>query len=535
MASPLQDWKKSRRIVERIIVEGDLILSAPAHFGGGSDEGTADLALLCDALDGSALLPGASIAGALRNYLRERKWGYGAAARNSDLFGGKRGAKDDDEGEQSLLVVEDAISEEPMQIELRDGVGIDGATRTAARGKLFDMEVLRVGTRFPLRFELLIDERNGDDATERRERLCRDLALALGGLEKEEICLGARKRRGFGRCRVDGWRVWRYDMRDASDLLAWLAEGRDWGDVPVVPEATGSTLAEKLDVTLDDIDMRYRFEIDARFALDGSLLVRSGAGRADVGPDMEHLHRTSYGGDDNPNAGARESILPGTSLAGALRARAQRIANTLTRDRVKAGELVDLIFGVGPEDEAPRRPDEEKKHWASRLVAHEAVVKGVDERVQNRIRVDRFTGGAMDNYLFSEAPVFGGSNSALELKLVLRGRAPDPDKPHDVRGPAEHEVGLLLLLLKDLWTGDLQLGGESSVGRGRLRGLSATLQHVTDSGTTTWEMVQQGNGLSLRAKSKQRDRLEVTTLDQTQTWAGLEQFVTALDAYLTGG
>ena len=34
---------------------------------------------------------------------------------------------------------------------------------------------------------------------------------------------------------------------------------------------------------------------------------------------------------------------------------------------------------------------------------------------------------------------------------------------------------MLLLLLKDLWTGDLPLGGESSIGRGRLRGLEAKL------------------------------------------------------------
>jgi hypothetical protein len=36
-------------------------------------------------------------------------------------------------------------------------------------------------------------------------------------------------------------------------------------------------------------------------------------------------------------------------------------------------------------------------------------------------------------------------------------------------------VGLVLLLLKDLWTGDLPLGGEISVGRGRLKGKQATL------------------------------------------------------------
>jgi CRISPR/Cas system CSM-associated protein Csm3 (group 7 of RAMP superfamily) len=520
MAKPLQDWRKSRQIVERIIVEGDLILSTPAHFGSG-DEGDADLSLLRDALDGSALLPGASIAGALRNYLRERKWGYGAAARNSDLFGGKRGAKDEEEGDQSLLVVEDAISRDPMQIELRDGVGIDAETRTAAQGKLFDMEVLRAGTRFPLRFELLIDERNGDSAG-RRERLCRDLALALNGLEKDEICLGARKRRGFGRCRVDEWHVRRFGLLDTDGLLAWLAEGRDWVDAPTVPEAIGGTLAEKLGVTSEDIDRRYRFEIDARFALDGSLLVRSGAGRTDLGPDMEHLHRTPYD-RTHDKSGEREPILPGTSLAGALRARALRIANTLTPDRIKAGSLIDAVFGVGPEDVTAQRPDDEQKHWASRLVTYEAAVEGVQERVQNRIRVDRFTGGAMDNYLFSEAPVFGDGKSFVDLKLVLRGRAPDPDKPHEARGSEEYEIGLLLLLLKDLWTGDLPLGGESSVGRGRLRGVSATLRQVTSGGITTWQIEQQKDRLHLVAEP-----------EQTDVWQSLEQFVVAFGAYLAG-
>ena len=45
-----------------------------------------------------------------------------------------------------------------------------------------------------------------------------------------------------------------------------------------------------------------------------------------------------------------------------------------------------------------------------------------------------------------------------------------------LRQPEDAEIGLLLLLLKDLWTGDLTVGSESSVGRGRLQGISATLK-----------------------------------------------------------
>ena len=494
-----QHWLKSRRIVERIVVEGDLELLTPAHFGSGDAEGVADLSLLRDAHDGSALLPGASIAGALRNYWRERTRGYDAVAEDSDLFGAKRGAKEEMAGNQSLLIVEDSIGPQP-QVELRDGVKIDGQTRTAEEGKLFDIELLRAGTRFPLRFELLIP-------AGQREQLCRDLALALQGFEWDEITLGARKRRGLGRCRVQEWRVWRYDLTTSDGILAWLAEGRDWQDLPVVPVVPGSSLAGILSVPLKDVkDKRYRFEMVAEFALGGSLLVRSGFGQADQGPDAVHLHRALYNESGSGQA-EREPVLPGTSLAGMLRARALRIANTLTPDRVEAERLVNQLFGVGPED-----PDwkDKKKRRASRLVVHEAVVENVRTLVQNRIRVDRFTGGAMDNYLFNEAPVFGGENSHLTLELTLRE-------------PRPYEIGLLLLLLKDLWTGDLPVGGESSVGRGRLRGESATLRHVQDSATTKWIVKPDGEGLKATADP-----------EPDNVWQSLERFVQALSDHLAG-
>ncbi|MGQ9815302.1 MAG: hypothetical protein ACUVR3_09155, partial [Candidatus Roseilinea sp.] len=54
---------------------------------------------------------------------------------------------------------------------------------------------------------------------------------------------------------------------------------------------------------------------------------------------------------------------------------------------------------------------------------------------------------------------------------------PRPESPGAAPQPGikQSEIGLLLLLLKDLWTGDLPLGGESSVGRGRLKGVQAVI------------------------------------------------------------
>ena len=50
-----------------------------------------------------------------------------------------------------------------------------------------------------------------------------------------------------------------------------------------------------------------------------------------------------------------------------------------------------------------------------------------------------------------------------------------------------------MLLLKDLWTGDLPLGGEISVGRGRLCGRSATLSWKRAGQTEEWRIERAGD------------------------------------------
>ena len=172
---PKQFWaaNESRRIVKRIIVEGDLVLQTPAHLGNGDGDEVVDLPLLVDAVDGkSPLLLGTSIAGALRSYLA----GYSdqAYADSVTLFGSEKSQ----EGLQSPLIVDDARGEY-AGIERRDGVKLNAASRTAQDNALFDVQLWRAGTKFPLRVELLIYQ-NSDEAA-----LKRTLATALSGFNDE--------------------------------------------------------------------------------------------------------------------------------------------------------------------------------------------------------------------------------------------------------------------------------------------------------------------------------------------------------------
>ena len=431
-----------RSISERWVIIGTLVLESPAHFGNGDADPLTDMPLLTDEASGRPLLPGTSIAGALRNYLRERALGYGQAEKSdtiaSALFGGYR---EDENGAQSSLIVFDAVSE-ASGFELRDGVAIDPETRTAADQKKFDLELLAAGTTFPLRFELQV----GDGAD--GQQLRNILGTALSGLENGEITLGARKRRGFGQMTVKGWQIWKYDLKSKKGLLACLSSERDWKKA--YPEQAGASLTEKLGATLLSENERKQARLSATFALDGTLMIRSGFGASDSGPDMVHLHAARLDGTPQP-------VIPGTSWAGVLRGRALKIARTVSGDKQKlARAFVDGMFG--PSEIKPGQKDVR----ASRVSIKESKIEKVDSLVVTRVKIDRFTGGAFESALFTEQPAVGKPETRVTLDLTLRN-------------PQRAEIGLLLLLLKDLWTGDLPIGGESGIGRGRLKGISATL------------------------------------------------------------
>jgi CRISPR/Cas system CSM-associated protein Csm3 (group 7 of RAMP superfamily) len=459
--------RHQRPIAKRIIVRGTLILDTPICLGSGDADSPTDLALLRDSISDHALLTGSSIAGALRNYLREYEHGYGTGEQEFDLasvlFGGTRCA---DDGEQSPLIVNDAISSKIPTVELRDGVEIEGTTGTAKKGQKYDLELLAVGTEFPLCFELLIEQKqNPREQQNYEDRLAKSLALALRGLELGEIGMGMKKRRGFGRCQVKAWQVRQFDLTQDDKRLEWLL--LDHWCTELSPECeTYSSIVTALGVSLnEEEDRRDRFSIQATFKLASPLLIRSGQDSTGCAPDVVHLrsHRD----------GQLEPVLSGTSLAGVLRHRAERIVNTLGKHQA----IVKDLFGFVEEDS--------KQAKASCLVVHESVIENTADLVQNRIAIDRFTGGAYHGALFSEQPIFGSDETRLTLELELRQ-------------PRNAEIGLLLLLLKDLWTSDLPIGGESSIGRGRLQGINATMiRQIPGEAIQTWTISQDGERLQV--------------------------------------
>jgi len=442
-SDPMVGVGGERPLAARWVVCGRLTADGPLHLGG-PGETTVDAPILRDRVDGLPLLTGASLAGALRSHLADVVAGYRRSEPEevATLFGGARG---DDEGAQSPLIVFDSLGRLPSgkRPEIRDGVAIDPATGTAEEHKKFDVEVLPAGTSFDVRFDLLVP----DGAEE--SCLLGLLLATLGGLEAGEVRLGARTSRGYGRCRAGGWVARRFDLAARAGWTAWLAT--DPGDpLDTMGEAEGAKaggqgLRQAVEAAwpgaagatnVADQQRRFRAVLDLEWPR-GGLLVRSpGTDPGDA--DATQLHS------------AGDPVLPGTSLAGALRARALRIARTVLGDG--GDDRVEALFGArlrgkdGGQDAAPSGADELS---GSRLTVSEGRLDG--ELLQGvRIRIDRFTGGVVDGALFDEEPLYGGKGS-----VTVEIRAPEPG-----------DAGLLLLLVKDLLTGDLPVGGSASVGRG---------------------------------------------------------------------
>lgn len=454
-------------ISERWVITGRLVLESPAHIGNGEVSQLTDMPLLLDPLAGKALLTGASIAGALRNYLQEYERGYNQMetknSRSALLFGSQHNKA----GYASLLVIDDALGQAP-DTELRDGVGIDSKTRTAKENVLYNMELLPSGVEFELRFELSIPVGQDGGRFEKdksyRDELLESLAVALYGLQSGQIRLGRRKRRGLGRCRVTEWRAKKYEMNQTADLLAWLER-----PVEGIAADADPNIQMLLPQTTLPPDHRDYLELKACFALTTSLLIRSESG-VPADPDVTHLRSNG------------RPILSGTSLAGAMRARALRIANTLKIPQ--ADDFVTGIFG------GEIKRSGQKELVASRLIVDETIIKHGLDMVQSRVKIDRFTGGAFPGALFSEQPVFGTPETAVQISARLVA-------------PTPAEIGLILMLLKDLWTGDLPLGGEAGIGRGRLAGRDASLTYQGQ----TWS-INQPPGQALAVDSATRHALQ---------------------------
>lgn len=423
-------------IIGRYLIEGNFQLTSPLIIGSGKNDYYADIILLRDS-DGRPYIPATSLVGVLRHKFYDEVILSKDEREQAEYFWGSAKKADDKlDSFQSALYVSDLRPIGKTNIQIRDGIEIDDETNIVKEGQKFDYEVVEPGAVFKLKAQVLL-----------REAFCPDVFLKIityiiKNLSKGNIRLGAMTTKGFGCCKFGDYDVYYQDYSNKRDVFSWLSEEKED--------------EQEINIEFDKIFnvQKNNFYLDAKFAIKNSLIVRSYSGKS-ADPDAVHI-------SSNDNF-----VLPGTSIRGAIRSRALRIINTLGGEKQMINDLFGYVSGnIGNEDIDNKQDSNQYSNaQKSKIIVEETNIENIVQERQHRIRIDRFTGGVSEAALFDSKPLWpiSGEDEMVTIKLTI-------DDYHD------WEIGLILLILKDLWIGDLPIGGEKSIGRGVLRGIYANIQ-----------------------------------------------------------
>ncbi|ASW55507.1 RAMP superfamily CRISPR-associated protein [Plantactinospora sp. KBS50] len=504
---------------ERIEILGTLVCVGPVHVGGWDTTAEASLTVARDGT-GRVCLPGTSIAGSLRAYLGGIHR-FGGTAPNDPanaLFGTV--VPDSRDGSPSWLRVDDAhlIGNDVVPV-VRDGVGIDRRSGSAAANFLYTRQLLPAGTRFALR--IVADTPTGADAPNYPggwPRLIDDaVATLVAGLRQGRVPIGAGRGRGLGRVELRDVTVRRADLSDPAGLVGWLA-----GRTP----ATGP--APEADPPPDG-----RLRITVRWKPLGPLLVRDSV----AGTVVDTLPLTEMAVDDTVRL-----LLPGSSIRGTVRAHTERIVRTLRREDApetfdealrRPPPGVDVLFGSAPTgrrtdpdgagtdgagvdtggsdsgwrgvlafadchsvervpaeqwnrilavvpdrvpDGSKAEPREQRQERnTERDRARSALRTTLDKirlaiplDVSDHVAIDRWTGGAADHRLFSVLDPAGTvAWDPIQIEVDTARLAASTDSAGATSAPLA--LPLLLLALRDLRDGWLSLGHGGTRGRGQIQ------------------------------------------------------------------
>ena len=455
----------TERIAGKIIITAELINTSPLLIGKGEGEASDhDIMLAGD----QPYIPSSSFTGCLASLFKHTV-DTAALSPEEELFRqvtwGTNKEEERVSGDngivfQSHLLIDDLepLDDQISAMVVRDGVSINHGTGIAEKGKKYDYQVLEPGT--VCRFRAEITLREGMHTTTGLvffRKLVRFIHEAPGN---PLFSTGAHATTGFGKLEWKAGSFKAFHFNFSGDNASAAAE--QWFEycrTGSLQEPNFLPGESGFNPSVNDL-----FTIEALFRLKTALMVAS-YGVEPKQPDKTHIKSNS------------KPVLPGKSIKGALRHRALRILNTLEVEA--ADKKINDMMGFADEGNNTVKPVK------SRLFIQESLLDDAveTEMTQPRIRIDRFTGGAADTALFDTQPVWKKGEKGFRIVMSLQKN-----------DEQDWEAGLLLQLLKDLWTGDLAIGGEKNIGRGVLEGLYARISW----GTTYVEIRQdQGGKLQL--------------------------------------
>lgn len=451
-------------IVRKVIFKVPVELKSPLRIGCGYDDGITDLLVLKSA-DGRPLVPATSLAGVLRQQIRELY-----DERLADFCFGQIDDSKKAKAEigQSRIYVDDLILDIAGEGYLhRDGVAIDDYTGIGIDGAKFDYEAVDRGASGTLQMEITLRAADIEEAQALDSRVFRhpdaadfwdDFNKTLADILYTGIHVGSLTAKGFGLLTSASEEVpfYTFDFSKPGEFYKWL-DYLDAGQQTdyQLPDSSASYRPERVQYPEDTLVM------DLQFGLKSSLLVRdyNAGGQSDSSVISVQMKNHD------------DFVIPGTTIKGVIRHRAQHLLRQIFPDSEHSQDFINHLMGYANESKGVGQQ--------SHLMVHEAYIPSSQVRLhkQTRNRIDRLTGGTIEGALFSEDPIWRNKDFSAPVHFKWR-----------VKKCQDREAGLLFLVMRDLWMGNVPIGGGAAIGRGVLQGQRCHLQFKQ------WDIVLQGDG-----------------------------------------
>ena len=385
----------------------------------------------------------------------------------------------------------------------RHGVGIDRTTGAASDGALYEHEFLPRGTKFDIRItaEGRDDETMGRDQSEgipgsaSSDTVKKLLEFIVDVLTSGAICLGGRTGSGQGHIRVISpqLRLLSATTGAAASTSLQQAVSSLIGDDPkgtALPlELGGWSLQEPARIRITWWSPTGIF-----VAEDQKLTDRRKEEAQKKNPEAngvtEPLRDPSVAWDE------AQLLIPGTSIRGALRSRASRIARTVlaAKDELSTFTSHDLHEQIAAEPNLVRYMFGSTEYRGA-VTVHDCLSTERGKRIEvTHNAIDRWTGGVIDGGLFTEAVYLGTHWEPITIDIDLRQLLNNieaekgPEDDGKTVGADETGIGsedreqsklthadyahaayvLLGLVLAELSAGTLPLGSRSTRGLGQV-------------------------------------------------------------------
>ena len=392
----------------------------------------------------------------------------------------------------------------------RMGNAIDRYWGSVADGALFEHEYLPAGRPLEIVITAQAGLPDGVDVPAGAVKLATPeqvetlFELFLGLFRSERIAFGGRQGAGWGRVRPDArpgagfWTLTRAPLGSRDDLVNWLSGGQDMAGtitpvdcggpdrMRITVEWNSPTGILVADPRLSEAELerkKQEKEKRERAAQEADQGGGQGDVRDDYVPAMQMCTDTAEG---------KRLVLPGSSVRGALRSRASRIARTILAARRApvedwsdtdvhaqlAGDpvLVRDLFGSTEQHGALTVLDTLAVPGSSRLIPHNAG--------------DRWTGGVAGGALYGEE-VHDAQWGDLTLELDPNSFSPQANV--DRRKAAWCLLGLVLA---ELAAGTLPLGSRGTRGLGQVRVTGIRIEGGSNLGVEDWSAPEKGGGRS---------------------------------------